>query len=223
MIAGRLRWREPGQKTGIGPEAASSAAFEFEHGTLLLHRGRLEEARVAARWCAATAALARARSRRPRAARGHARRVSRGADAREPHAQARADRSAPLQRHRQRLLGRDPARGAAVAAQADALADRRGDRRGCYEATRATLTLWIERLRARGRRRLPREGDRVSRRDGRPWPVQAALPRLRRAGAADRLRRQRVQLLRAVPDRRPAAGRPLAVAAAEGRLAAIPR
>lgn len=34
MIAGRLRWREPGQKTGIGPRLVL-AAFEFEHGTLL--------------------------------------------------------------------------------------------------------------------------------------------------------------------------------------------
>ncbi len=34
MIAGRLRWREPGQKPGIGPRLVL-AAFEFEHGTLL--------------------------------------------------------------------------------------------------------------------------------------------------------------------------------------------
>ena len=46
MIAGRLRWREPGQKAGIGPKIIL-AALEFEHGTLLVHRGRLEEARVA--------------------------------------------------------------------------------------------------------------------------------------------------------------------------------
>jgi formamidopyrimidine-DNA glycosylase len=34
MIAGRLRWREPGAKPGIGPKLVL-AVFEFEHGTLL--------------------------------------------------------------------------------------------------------------------------------------------------------------------------------------------
>ena len=34
MIAGRLRWREPGVKPGIGPKLLL-AVFEFEHGTLL--------------------------------------------------------------------------------------------------------------------------------------------------------------------------------------------
>jgi formamidopyrimidine-DNA glycosylase len=34
MIAGRLRWRAPGEKPGIGPKLVL-AVFEFEHGTLL--------------------------------------------------------------------------------------------------------------------------------------------------------------------------------------------
>ena len=33
MIAGRLRWRAPGQKPGMGPKMLL-AAFDFEHGTL---------------------------------------------------------------------------------------------------------------------------------------------------------------------------------------------
>jgi formamidopyrimidine-DNA glycosylase len=33
MIAGRLRWRPPGQKPGMGPKMLL-ASFEFEHGTL---------------------------------------------------------------------------------------------------------------------------------------------------------------------------------------------
>jgi formamidopyrimidine-DNA glycosylase len=33
MIAGRLRWRAPGQKPGLGPKLIL-AAFEFDHGTL---------------------------------------------------------------------------------------------------------------------------------------------------------------------------------------------
>jgi formamidopyrimidine-DNA glycosylase len=35
MIAGRLRWREPGRKPGMGPKMLL-AAFEFAHGTLFL-------------------------------------------------------------------------------------------------------------------------------------------------------------------------------------------
>lgn len=35
MIAGRLRWREPGKKPGMGPKMLL-AAFEFGHGTLFL-------------------------------------------------------------------------------------------------------------------------------------------------------------------------------------------
>jgi formamidopyrimidine-DNA glycosylase len=35
MIAGRLRWREPGQKPGVGPKVVL-AAFSFDNGTLLL-------------------------------------------------------------------------------------------------------------------------------------------------------------------------------------------
>ena len=34
MIAGRLRWREPGEKAGIGPRLVLTT-FEFAHGTLL--------------------------------------------------------------------------------------------------------------------------------------------------------------------------------------------
>jgi len=34
MIAGRLRWRDPGQKPGVGPKLVL-ASFEFENGTLL--------------------------------------------------------------------------------------------------------------------------------------------------------------------------------------------
>ena len=33
MIAGRLRWREPGKKPGMGPKLLL-ASFVFEHGTL---------------------------------------------------------------------------------------------------------------------------------------------------------------------------------------------
>ena len=35
MIAGRLRWREPGKKPGMGPRMIL-ASFDFAHGTLFL-------------------------------------------------------------------------------------------------------------------------------------------------------------------------------------------
>ena len=81
-------------------------------------------------------ALAALDPRRARRAGGEPRRVPRGARAREPHAQARAHRPAPVQRHRQRLLGRDPPPRAAVAAPAHAAA-RRGRDRAPVRARRA--------------------------------------------------------------------------------------
>src|SRR5262249_18222011 len=67
--------------------------------------------------------------------------------------------------------------------------------------------------------RLSREGHGVPRRDGSPWAVRKTLSRLRHAGAADRVRRERGELLPVLPDRRKAARRPGAVAASPGRLA----
>ena len=86
-----------------------------------------------------------------------------------------ADRSAPLQRHRQRLLRRDPARGAALAGQADARADRRGDRAAVRgDARRARY--WTRRAAGRDRRRLSREGHRLPPRHGGARPLRQALP-----------------------------------------------
>ena len=92
-----------------------------------------------------------------------------------------------------------------------------------FDATRATLSEWIAKSAGRSRRRVPREGDRISRRHGGPRPLREALPRLWSAGAARRLCRERGQLLRDVSDRRPSAGRSILVAAAAGRLAAHAR
>ena len=50
-------------------------------------------------------------------------------------------------------------------------------------------------------------------------PLRPAVPGVRLAGAAHRARRQRDELLRALPDRRQAAGGPGLVAAAQGELA----
>src|SRR6185295_13540902 len=65
----------------------------------------------------------------------------------------------------------------------------------------------------------PGEGHRVPRGDGRARPLREAVPQVRGKGAAHRLRRERDQLLPGLPDRREAAGGPVAVAVAQGRLA----
>ena len=60
---------------------------------------------------------------------------------------------------------------------------------------------WTERLRAEAGERVPREGHRLPRGHGGARPLPAALPGLRLAGAAHRLRRERDQLLPHLPDR----------------------
>ena len=153
------------------------------------------------------------------------RRSARALTRREPHAEARADRSAPLQRHRQRVLRRDPARARGCRrwrsrSKLDATTSRSGSstatRRRSHDVDRPPARA---RRATSSRRRSPRFATEmaVHGRYGKP------CPRLRRAGSAHPLRRQRDQLLRALPDRRQAPRRPRAVAAAEGRLAADAR
>ena len=83
-----------------------------------------------------------------------------------------------------------------------------------YDATRATLTRWIDRLRAQTGDGFPEKVTAfhdemaVHGRFKQPCPVCGSP--VQRIVYAD----ERVQLLRDVPDRRPAARRPLAVAAA---------
>jgi hypothetical protein len=72
-----------------------------------------------------------------------------------------------------------------------------------------------------GRSRLPRQGNRVPRAHGGARPLRQALPRVRLAGAAHRVRGERIELLRALPDGRKAARRPGAFVAAQEELAAI--
>ena len=89
--------------------------------------------------------------------------------------------------------------------------------------TIAVLTIVAESAAGGNRRRVSREGHGVSRRHGRARTIRQALSGLRHAGAADSLRRERSQLLSDLSDRRQAAGRSIAVAPAEGRLAALAR
>src|SRR5256885_601039 len=69
----------------------------------------------------------------------------------------------------------------------------------------------------------PAEGHRVPRRHGRARPFRQTVSRLRLAGAADHLRRERDELLPALPDRRQGPRRSLALAPAERRLATLDR
>ena len=55
-----------------------------------------------------------------------------------------------------------------------------------YEAARATLSHWIERLRREMGRGVSRESDGVPRRDGGSWPVRSAVPRVRQSNPAHR-------------------------------------
>ena len=105
-------------------------------------------------------------------------RRSRRGSAQESHAQARADRSAHLQRDRQRVFRRDPARGAAVADEAHGDADRRGDRAALRGDTRRARR-WTARLRDETGGEFPekvtafRPGMAVHGRYGQPCPTAA--------------------------------------------------
>src|SRR5438552_16231476 len=70
------------------------------------------------------------------------------------------------------------------------------------------------------RRLVPGTGHRVPRGDGGARPLSAALAGMRGPGSAHRPRRERDELLPALPDRRPTARRPRAVATPARRLAA---
>ena len=150
MIAGRLRWLAPGKKAAA---RNALAFFEFATGTLALtEAGKQRRASlhvVAGR--AALAALDAGGIDVMTATRdAFAARLAR----REPHRQARADRSAALQRHRQRVLRRDPASRAAVAARAHA----------ARSTTRRSIAC------SRRRRRRSPSGRRGCSREAGDWP-----------------------------------------------------
>ena len=218
MIAGRLRWREPGKKPGMGPKMIL-ASFEFAHGTLFFTEASSKK-RASMQLVRGEAALD---ALDPGGIEPLDATLEQFHDAltRENHTLKRALTDPHLFSgignaysdeilHAARL---SPLKLSRSLSDEEFAAPVRGDARDARRVGRSA---------AAGRLgRLSRKGHRVPRRDGGARPLQAAVPGLRVAGAADRLRRERVQLLREVPDRRPAARRPVAVAAAEGRLAAV--
>ena len=90
-----------------------------------------------------------------------------------------------------------------------------------FAATREALVEWTDRLRAETGDGFPEKVTAFRPGHGGPRSVRRAVSRLRRPRPADPLRRQRDELLPEMPDRRPHPRRPLALAIAEGRLAAI--
>ena len=100
MIAGRFKWRDRGAAV---PRKVGLAAFDFPHGTLLLTEAATQK-RASLHVVQGEAALASfdpggldVMTSDTGGIRG---RASEG----KPHAEARADRSASVQRHRQRVL-----------------------------------------------------------------------------------------------------------------------
>ncbi len=218
MIAGRLQWRTGAAKLG---RRSTLAAFVFDSGTLVL-----TEAGTTRR---ASLHLVRGAEALEAFDRGGLEVLEAGA----------ADFEARLrsENHTVKRALADPRLFSGIGnAYSDEILHRAGlspmlltgrmtgeQAARLHAATQATLREWIARLRARDGRRLAGEGDGVPLWDGGARAVPAAVPGVRRAGAADPLRRQRDRLLRPLPDRGQAAGGPRPVAAAQGRLAALAR
>ena len=171
MVAGRLHWKKkPGKVGGRG----AVAAFDFADGSLVLSEASTKK-RASLHFVAGRAALADFDRGGIEVLDASLDSVPRGADAREPHAEARADRPAALLGHRQRLLRRDPAPREALARQAHAAAVGGGDR----PAPRgdAGRSVGVDRAaRSRGGGGLSGEGDRVPGGDGRPRPYGKPCP-----------------------------------------------
>ena len=212
MIAGRLRWLAPGKKTA--PNAL--AFFEFDVGTLALTEAG-KQRRASLHVVAGRAALAALDAG--------------GIDVMTATREAFAARLV-AENHTVKRALTDPRLFSGIGnAYSDEILHRA--RLSPLALTRSLDEATIDRLLdgdpidarrvdgaalARGRR-LAGEGDGVPSGDGRARPLRPAVPRLRRAGAAHRPRRQRDELLRALPDRRQGARRSGAVAPAQEQLA----
>ena len=214
MIAGRLRWRPVGTRV---PGKLGLAAFDFPTGTLLLTEASTKK----------RASLHVVRGETGLAAHDpggievlDADLASfRAALVRESHTLKRALTDPRLltgigNAYSDEILHRARLSPVRLTRQLD---DAEMER--LWRATRETLEEWTREAPRRGGRRLPREGDGLPTRHGRARALPPALPRLRRARAAHRLRGERDQLLRALPDRGRSPRRPLPLAPPQGGLA----
>ena len=187
-------------------------------------RGVVEEARLAARGARAGGA-GRARPRRPRAARRRRTTRSREAvTAREPHAQAHAHRSAPLLAA---SATPTPTRSCTARKLSPVALTQRLDERGDRAAARGDRSRccgeWTDKLRAESATKFPekvtafRDEIAVHGKYRQPCPVCGKpVQRIRYA-------ENETNYCAALPDRRQAARRSRAVAAAARRLAAVAR
>ena len=215
MIAGRLRWREPGKKSGMGPKLML-ASFVFEHGTLFFTEASSKK-RASLQLVRGEAAL---RALDPGGVEPLEATLEQFHEAltRESHTLKRALTDPHLFSGIGNAYSDEILHAARLSPLklTRSLTDEEFAR--LYDATRATLHDGSNHLRAR-HGAFPekvtafREGMAVHGRSS-----SRARSAARRCSGSS-TPRQRVQLLRDVPDQRPAARRPLAVAAAEGRLA----
>jgi formamidopyrimidine-DNA glycosylase len=198
MIAGRLRWRTPGQKLGVGPKIVL-ATLEFEHGTLFFTEASSKK-RASLRLVRGEEALG-ALDPGGLEPLGASFEEFRQGLTRENHTLKRALTDPQLFSGIGNAYSDEILHGARLSPLklSQSLSDEEMHR--LFEATQSTLGLG--RSPAQGSRlRLPREGHRLSRRHGRPWPFPPALSRVRITRAANRAGRARVQLLRDVSNRR---------------------
>ena len=214
MIAGRFRWAGPSAKV---PGRVGLAAFDFGYGTLLLTEAGSKR-RAAMHLVAGEDGLAALD-------RGGLEVLLAGPDAFRERLKA--------ENHTLKRALIDPRLFSGIGnAYSDEILHR-----ACLSPMRWTTRLSDEQVdravpvrrgrvdgvdgspQGAGRGSIPRESDRLPQGNGGPWPLPRTVPALRCAGPAHRLRRERVQLLRALPDRRPAARRPCPLAPAEEGLA----
>jgi formamidopyrimidine-DNA glycosylase len=213
MIAGRLHWRGKGAKVG-GRNAL--AAFDFEDGTLVLTEAGSK--RRASLHLVRKAGLAEFERGGIEVLESDSA-AFRSALTRENHTVKRALTDPRLFSgignaysdeilHRARI---SPVRWTSRLTEAEI--------ERLWQASCETLAEWTRRLVSEAKDRFPGEGDGLSRGDGRARALPRALPCLRLAGPADRVRRERSELLRGLPDGRQAPRGSGSVAAAAGRLA----
>ena len=150
MIAGRLRWRAPGQKPGMGPKLILASFSSPRHA--VLHRASSKK-RASIQLVRGEAALKALDPGRPRAARRHARQFH-DALARENHTLKRSLTDPHLfsgigNAYSDEIL--HAARLSPLKLTRDAVG--RGSAR-LYDATRRRCA-WIDHLRARGQGRFP--------------------------------------------------------------------
>ena len=217
MIAGRLRWQD-GDAAAKIPRKVGLAGFQFDSGTLVFTEAGTSR-RASLHLVAGSAGLAE-----------HDRGGLEILDA-----DAAAFREALLrENHTLKRALADPRLFSGVG---NAFSDEILHRAGLsplqltarmtgaqvdtlHGACVAVLSEWVKLLRAESGDQFPKKGDGVPPEDGRARQVRTAVSGVRHAGAAHRVRRQREQLLPALPDRRQAARRPRPVPPAQVRLAA---